>query len=173
MNSAGVDFERLVELHYAPLFRFAVSLVKQESEARDLLQETFLIWARKGHQLQDPTKAKTWLFTTLYREFLNRRRRNLRFEHVALEDADSELPVGTSESPHRQDWNSVSECLQELGPDFRAPISLFYLEEYSYAEIAAILRIPLGTVKSRIARGICHLQNRLNPSGTEERLNLS
>src|SRR5262249_20576070 len=64
------DFESLVHLHYAALYRFALSLTCNENDASDLTQQTFYIWATKGHQLRDVSKVKAWLFTTLHREFL-------------------------------------------------------------------------------------------------------
>ena len=57
-----------------PLYRFALSLSRQESDAADLTQQTFFLWASKGHQLRDASKVKTWLFTSLYREFLSPKR---------------------------------------------------------------------------------------------------
>src|SRR5262245_45660698 len=69
-----LDFERLVDSHHAALYRFALSLCRNETEAGDLVQETFYLWAAKGHQLADPSKVKSWLFTTLHREFLGKRR---------------------------------------------------------------------------------------------------
>ena len=66
------DFEQIVSQHYEPLYRFAFSLTRSEADACDLTQQTFYIWATKGHQLQDRSKVKSWLFTTLHREFLNR-----------------------------------------------------------------------------------------------------
>ena len=53
----------LVDLYYGPLYRFALSLTRTETDACDLTQETFRIWATKGHQLQDRTRVKSWLFT--------------------------------------------------------------------------------------------------------------
>src|SRR6478736_902677 len=64
------EFQALVDAYYAPLYRFAMSLTRSESDAADLVQDAFVLWATKGHQLQDASKAKTWLFTTLHREFL-------------------------------------------------------------------------------------------------------
>src|SRR5271170_8378150 len=87
-----LDFEDLVARHYQPLYQFAFSLTRDEAEACDLTQQTFCIWAAKGHQLRDITKVKTWLFTTLHREFLGSRRRQVRFPHVELEYAATELP---------------------------------------------------------------------------------
>ena len=61
MNSAD-QFEAIVGEHYEPLFRFAMSLTRSKPEAWDLTQQTFYIWATKGHQLRDLSKVKTWLF---------------------------------------------------------------------------------------------------------------
>src|SRR5690242_6311951 len=83
---AELDFEKLVEDYYMALYRFAFSLSRQESDAADLTQQTFLLWASKGHQLRDPSKVKTWLFTSLYRQFLSRRRHQERF----VESAETE-----------------------------------------------------------------------------------
>src|SRR6266498_1089465 len=74
-----LDFERLVQEYHVPLYRFALSLARNENDAADLVQQTFYLWAGKGHQLEDPTKVKSWLFTTLHREFLAKRRRLVRF----------------------------------------------------------------------------------------------
>ena len=152
-----LDFERLVAEHHAPLYRFALSLSRDESEAADLVQETFYIWAAKGHQLTDPARVKSWLFTTLHREFLGKRRRLARFPHHELAEVEAELP-NVPPPPERLDWSVLAECLAKVDPVFQAPVALFYLEDYSYNEIAAILEVPLGTVKSRISRGIGQLQ---------------
>lgn len=153
------EFERLVDAHYAALFRFAMSLSRNEDEACELVQETFFIWAAKGHQLSDSSKAKTWLFTTLHREFLGRRRRETRFPHQELEQSEPELPVIDPAMAESLDWPVVLDALARVDEVFQAPVALFYLEDNSYNEIAEILGVPLGTVKSRIARGISQLQN--------------
>ena len=151
------DFEKLVACHYHELYQFAYSLTRSESESCDLTQETFCIWAAKGHQLRDGSKVKSWLFTTLHREFLGGRRRHARFPHVELEDADAELPTVTPELVDRLDAQMVVEALGGLDEVFRAPVALFYLQDYSYMEIAEILSVPVGTIKSRLARGIIRL----------------
>ena len=156
-----LDFEVLVDRYYAALYRFALSLTRRESDARDLTQQTFWLWARKGHQLQDASKVKGWLFTTLHREFLQGQRRSNRFPHQELEAAPEELPSIPARTVDQMDGHLVLECLAGVDGIFQAPIALFYLEAYSYQEIADVLQIPLGTVKSRIARGIRQLQNAL------------
>src|SRR4030095_625680 len=86
------DFESLLNAFYPSLYRFAFSLTRIESDASDLTQETFYIWAVKGHQLHDPEKVKSWLFTTLHREYLGRRRKMIRFPQIDLAQAEDELP---------------------------------------------------------------------------------
>ncbi|HKQ37495.1 MAG TPA: RNA polymerase sigma factor [Verrucomicrobiae bacterium] len=157
--AAELDFEVLVDRYYAALYRFALSLTRKESDARDLTQQTFWLWARKGHQLQDPGKVKSWLFTTLHREFLQAQRRSTRFPHHELEEVPDEIPNLPSTLVNELDGHIILECLDRVDPIFKAPVALFYLEDHSYQEIADVLGIPLGTVKSRIARGIAQLQN--------------
>jgi len=147
-----------VDQYYGPLYRFALSLTHSEAHASDLVQETFLIWATRGHQLKDATKVKSWLFTTLHRGFLEKQRRMVRFPHLELDEADAEIPSVESELINRISAREVVDLLGRVEPQFQAAIALFYLEEYSYKEIATILEIPLGTVKSRLARGIVQLK---------------
>src|SRR4030095_12103949 len=158
---AHLDFETLVEQFQASLYRFALSLTRNESDACDLVQETFYIWAAKGHQLVDTTKAKTWLFTTLHREFLASRRREVRFPHHELDEVNAELPLVLPTLSTAVDAETLLGCLDRMDEVFRGPVALFYMEDYSYPEIAEILEVPLGTVKARIARGVCELQSML------------
>jgi RNA polymerase sigma factor (sigma-70 family) len=154
----SLDFENLVATHYEPLYRFAFSLTRDEADACDLVQQTFYIWAAKGHQLRDASKVKTWLFTTLRREFLASRRWNSRFPHVDLEAAAEELPQAPPLSANRLDTALVIETLAQMDETYRSPVALFYLQDFSYNEIAEVLQVPLGTVKSRLSRGLAQLQ---------------
>jgi RNA polymerase sigma-70 factor (ECF subfamily) len=157
----GVDFEDIVARHYAPLYQFAYSLTRAEPDACDLVQETFCIWAAKGHQLRDASKVKTWLFTTLHREFLGSRRRQTRFPHVELENAAAELPTISPASVNQLDAAQLLDALAQLDEIYQAPVALFYLQDCSYNEIAEILGVPLGTVKSRLTRGLGRLHKLL------------
>ena len=157
----NVEFESLVARYYEPLYQFAFSLARNESDACDLTQQTFCIWAAKGHQLRDTSKVKTWLFTTLHREFLGIRRKQTRFPQVELEEAAPELPVVSPAAISRADTAQVLAELARLDEIYQAPVALFYLQDCSYKEIAEILEVPMGTVKSRLARGIGRLQELL------------
>ena len=155
------EFESLVARYYEPLYQFAFSLTRSEADACDLTQQTFYVWATKGHQLRNPEKVKTWLFTTLHRQFLESRRRQTRFPHQELEAAELELPVILPGTISQLDNALVLATLSRVDETFQAPVSLYYLHEHSYKEIAEILELPLGTVKSRISRGIGQLQKLL------------
>src|SRR5262245_23846944 len=112
--SREADFESLVDAFYPSLYRFAFSLTRMESEARDLTQETFYIWAIKGHQLHDASKAKSWLFTTLHREYLGRRRKTIRFPQLELDQVEGELPEVPPISLERLDSALVLEALSRM-----------------------------------------------------------
>jgi RNA polymerase sigma-70 factor (ECF subfamily) len=163
-----IDFEKLVATYYENLFRFAMSLSRSENRALDLTQQTFYLWAAKGHQLRDNTKVKSWLFTTLYREFLGSRRRETRFPHHNMEDVGSELPHIASQIVNDLDGQSVVDSLAEVDELYRAPLVLFYLEELSYAEIAITLDVPIGTVMSRLSRGKAQLRKLLSVVSLKE-----
>ncbi|MEI6674790.1 MAG: RNA polymerase sigma factor [Verrucomicrobiota bacterium] len=148
------EFAELVDAHYQALFRFAVSLTRDTDRAADLVQETFCIWAAKGSQLRDHSKAKTWLFTTLHREFLGQRRRAERFPEEELDERTTAAASAPEDDVDRQmDAQHALELLGSLEAAYRAPVSLFYLQQHSYKEIAEILDIPIGTVMSRLSRG--------------------
>src|SRR6266850_1968022 len=85
-------FEQIVNTYYQPLYRFAFSLAKSEAAAWDLTQETFRKFATKGHQLEAASKVKTWLFTTLYREFIDSHRRDARWEPLDEVEVESIAP---------------------------------------------------------------------------------
>jgi RNA polymerase sigma-70 factor (ECF subfamily) len=155
------DFESLVARFYQPLYQFAFSLTRAEADACDLTQQTFYVWATKGHQLRDASKVKTWLFTTLHRAFLESRRRQTRFPHFELSEVLLELPTLPPDAINKLDAAQVLEALGKVDAAYQAPVALFYLEDCSYKEIAEILDVPIGTVKSRMSRGIAQLHNLL------------
>ncbi len=151
--ASAPNFKQLIDAHYQGLHRFAQSLCRRDGLADDLVQQTFLQWARKGHTLRDQDKAKTWLFTTLYREWLSLNRRERKFEHVEF---DSDLHGSSSELPDAEpqvDSATLHTALMDLNEHYRSPLVLFYLRELSYREISEALNLPIGTVMSRLSRG--------------------
>lgn len=147
------SFEQIVDSHYQGLYRFAMSMCRREATAQDLVQQTFLQWAKKGHTLRDASKVKTWLFTTIYREWLGIARHEKKYEEVEFEPEQHGATQhhDDGENP-RVDSATLQTALEELEPNYRAPLVLFYLKELSYREIAETLGVPIGTVMSRLSR---------------------
>jgi RNA polymerase sigma-70 factor (ECF subfamily) len=168
---ADIVFEQLVRAHYAPLLRFALSLARDEVAAADLVQQTFYLWASKGGQLRDARAARSWLLTTLHREFLRNCRQAQRFAHVDVTAADQEeeLPHVAPEVVEQMDGRAVLQALRQVDEVFRAPLALYYLEEMTYKEIADTLEVPAGTVMSRLARGKAQLRHLLCVEEDERR----
>src|SRR5215475_196440 len=164
--SADLEFENLVNVYYRDLYRFGLSLTGSEADAADLTQQTFYIWANKGHQLQKAASVKSWLFTTLHREFLKTRRRQDRFPNESIDERAEELPNVPANCAELVDSKTLLRILGEIAEDFRAPLVLYYMEDLSYKEIADVLALPLGTVQSRIARAKIQLLRRLNESNS-------
>jgi RNA polymerase sigma-70 factor (ECF subfamily) len=167
MPNPSDQFEAIVREYYEPLFRFALSLVRVESDAWDLTQQTFYVWATKGHQLRDVSRVKSWLFTTLHRSFLVARKRQTLFSDDTLEDVLRHLPVLSPDPSDDPDYSQLLPALAKVDDVYQAALALYYMKDCSYQGIAAILGIPLGTVKSRIARGVAQLRKLLPPSETE------
>jgi len=153
------DFEAIVSAYYKPLYRFGYSLAKNEHEAGDLAQQTFFIYAEKGANLRDPSKVKSWLFTTLYREFLRRRKKDARMDH--FEPEMLEVAGGSVEPQVRRslDGNLALEALAEVDEAYRNTLALFYIKDLSYKEIAETLDVPIGTIMSRLSRGKAQLRD--------------
>ena len=154
------SFEQIVDAHYQGLFRFAVSMCKSDATAQDLVQQTFLQWAKKGHTLRDGSKVKTWLFTTIYREWLGMARKEKRHPEIEFEPDlhGSTQDENEGENP-RVDSATLQTALDQLDPNYRAPLVLFYLKELSYRDIAETLDVPIGTVMSRLSRAKNHLRS--------------
>ena len=139
-----------------PLFRYIVSLVRDQHLAEDILQEVFIRIYRKLGWLREPEAFRAWTYQIASREafrYLNRERRwsdQVRDEAtltaVPANEHDSEFP--------REMVETLPHLVESLSPASRAVVVLFYLHEMSLVETAAVLEIPIGTVKSRLAYGL-------------------
>jgi RNA polymerase sigma factor (sigma-70 family) len=146
-------FDAAVSAHYEPLYRFALGLSRSDADAVDLTQRAFERFAEKAEGLRDKAKAKTWLFSTLYRDFLQQRRRATRFPEQELDETIDGHVVALPNADAVTDANAAVAALHALEEPFRSALALFYLRDLSYREIAEILDVPIGTVMSRLARG--------------------
>ncbi len=158
------DFvHKAIQDHYRSLYQYALSLTRSESDALDLTQETMVTLVRRADQVEDQSKVKPWLYTTLYRIFIKSLRGRVR-EVVYDED----LPDHVQPTPPPQisqiDGRIAMAGLQTLPEPHRAVLTLYYLEDLSYKEIATTLDLPIGTVMSRLSRAKVLLRETLTPS---------
>lgn len=153
-----LEFERIVRECYDDVYRFACSLTRASADAADLTQQAFLRFAKKGDQVRDRGKVKSWLFSVLRNEFTDSQRRKKRYPHVEISPAHEETECETTPAAGQADWQTALAALHSLPEPFREPLSLYYLEGYTYREIAEILDLPPGTVMSRLSRGKARLR---------------
>ncbi len=168
--------DHLFEDEFMPLadslYNFAYSLVLNEDDANDLVQDTYLKAWRFISLYQEGTNAKAWMFKILKNTFINEyRRKKLRPSEVDYEDfityhdADESSQVGSLDLRHEvfsgMLGDEMTKAINELPVDFRAIILLCDIEEFSYEEIAKILDIPIGTVRSRLFRARNMLKDKL------------
>jgi RNA polymerase sigma-70 factor (ECF subfamily) len=163
MPGSPQTLERLVDEHYAALFRYAYRLSGSAADAEDLTQETFCKAQLNFSQLRDGGRARPWLFSILRNAYLHRVRADKQQNCVSL-DGVGELPEPTAESLPEIDPELLQQALNELPEAFRTPIILYYFEEFGYREIAEQMDLPIGTVMSRLARAKAYLRNQLLPS---------
>jgi len=155
--------ERLVEEHYASLYRYAFRLSGSGADAEDLVQETFCKAQVNLSQLRDAGRARPWLFSILRNAYLHLARSERQQPCVTLEAA-GDLPEPPPEPLPDIDPERLQSALDELPEVYRTPIILFYFEGFGYREIAEQMDLPLGTVMSRLARAKAHLRQRLVPA---------
>src|SRR5687768_4058281 len=137
-----------------PLFRYVVSLVNDKHLAEDILQEVFIRIYRKLRWLREPHAFRAWSYQIATREaFRYLKRERLWTDQVRDEGVLNIVPAG--EPVYSLELvKRLPELVGDLSPASRAVIVLYYLHEMSLVETAAVLDIPLGTVKSRLAYGL-------------------
>jgi RNA polymerase sigma-70 factor (ECF subfamily) len=153
------------------VYRFALSLTRDASDAEDIVQETFLRAYRSWHTFQTGSDCRRWLFTICRNAFLRSRERH-RLE-VELEDGDAEalsamrlhqtmIDDGTDSLLARIDLApALTDALASLAEPFRSAVLLVDVEDQSYEAASEVLGVPIGTVRSRLFRGRRSLQEKL------------
>jgi RNA polymerase sigma-70 factor, ECF subfamily len=154
----SLDIGQLVADFHQPLYRYAYRLSGSVSDAEDLTQQVFLIAQQKIHQVRDSECRRGWLFTVL-RNCYSKSFRG-RLPTVGLEFDIDAVPAAIADTT--VDTEQLQLALNALSDEFKIVVLMFYFEQRSYREIAALLEIPLGTVMSRLARGKSHLRRLLS-----------
>jgi RNA polymerase sigma-70 factor (ECF subfamily) len=163
------EFEREALVHLDTLFNVALRLTGNASDAEDLVQDTVAKAYRAWDKYEPGTNCRAWLVTILRNTFINQFRRESRRPSQVQFDSVEDINVFESvqdKDPEGSFYHSivddeVKRAIQDLPEEFRLPVVLSDVEGMSYAEIAEILELPVGTVKSRLFRGRRRLQQRL------------
>ncbi len=165
-------FEELIRRHERRVFRLLYRMMGNREDAEDLTQETFLSLHRYGHRFRAEARFSTFVYRVAANAALNRRRslgrgrarvEKLKHRQAAGDDLPSaprdpeDATLGTELTGH------VREALDELSPSLRMPVILYDIEGLAYGEIAKVLGIAEGTVKSRIHRARQALRDQLKP----------
>ena len=139
--------------HLPRLERFARALTRDVVSADDLVQDCLARALEKIHLWEPGTDLRAWLFTILYRQHISHTRRNARHrERVELQESDASLVFPPNQTA-RLELRDLERGLAKLPEEQRSVILLVGLEGMDYSEAAAAVNTPLGTVRSRIARG--------------------
>lgn len=156
------EFERQALAHIDALYSFALKLARSHEDAEDLVSDTFLRALERWQQYRLGTNIRAWLFTILYHVFVSRQRRADAREVHAYEATDQEAapydePAGDLD-PETRYFDSlfddeVTRAIAALPEEYRSAVVLSDIHEMRYAEIAGVLGVPEGTVKSRLFRG--------------------
>lgn len=167
------SFEQLFIPYADDLFTYAYHLASNEHNAEDLVQETLIKAYKAKNSFQEGTNAKAWLFTILKHTFFNEYNKKKRQpnevdyeDFVVYHEKDDEV-VSMSSSDLRTDifdnilGDEVTLALSNLSDEFKEVILLCDVENFTYEEIASILDIPIGTVRSRLHRARTALKDTL------------
>ncbi len=163
-------FDLIVKRYKEQLLNFVYRFVGSHEEAEDIVQETFLRVYRKRHAYKRIAKFSTWIYTiagNLSRTELRRRKRRKLFSvtDMGFEDRDYEISDENYNPENKVDGVIQEEIIHgeinNLSPKFREVIVLRDVQELSYEEISKIIKVPIGTVKSRVNRGRLKLQSQL------------
>src|SRR6476469_2452170 len=153
------------------VYRFALSLTRDESDADDVVQETYLRAYRSWHTFIPGTECRRWLFTICRNVFLRSRERHR--PTVALEDGENDAVAASSvySAARERGYDDIfarldlapalREALDELAEPFRSAVILVDVEDLTYESAAEVMGVPIGTVRSRLFRGRRLLQEKL------------
>jgi RNA polymerase sigma-70 factor (ECF subfamily) len=176
------DFATEAMQYAGQLYSAALRMTRNRADAEDLVQETYLRAYRSFHTFDEGTNLRAWLFRILTNTFINtyraKQRRPVEDDLGDIEDLYLYKRIGNLDASRSAEDtllemftdDEVKQALEELPENFRLPVLLADVEDFSYKEIAGILDIPIGTVMSRLHRGRKAMQKKLTEYVTERGL---
>ena len=157
-------FEKHLSPHVPVLYKSAIRMCGNPNDAQDLVQETLYSALKNFHQLIDPAKSKSWMFSILRNLFLKdiqktKKRAEIEFDSVCDKLSDRQHPEG--DFLRAEVRSNIQVVLNTLEERLRVVLVKFYFDGLSYKEISELLNIPIGTVMSRIARAKVYLKREI------------
>jgi RNA polymerase sigma-70 factor, ECF subfamily len=146
------EFHRLVENEIPRLRRYARALTRDSIRADDLVQDTLVRGIAKAHLWQAGSDIRAWLFTIMHNQYVNNIRHAMREEATVDVDQVASTLVATSDPTAARELSELDHALGYLSKGQREVVLLVGLEGMSYDEAAKILRVPIGTIRSRLGR---------------------
>jgi RNA polymerase sigma-70 factor (ECF subfamily) len=148
-------FEAAAMPHLTDLYRTALLILRDLHEAEDLIQETYLEAWKSFHRFELGTNCRAWLFKIMFHRLHHVRRRLVKTSRVITIDTSEGQPELAAEPSVPQEIRDedMLRALEKVAVEFREVVLLADVEEFSYKEIAETLKIPVGTVMSRLSRG--------------------
>ncbi|MGA3245142.1 MAG: sigma-70 family RNA polymerase sigma factor [Bacteroidota bacterium] len=167
------EFERTAVPHMTVLYNHAMHLTMNSDDAKDLLQETYLRAYRFWDKFEMGTNIKGWLYQIMKNSYINHYRKRVKepkpvefdeslFHHNPVPDTPTQLhPVVGEQDSYDVFEDEIARSLESLPGDFRTVVMLSDMEDFTYEEIASMVAVPIGTVRSRLHRGRRLLRERL------------
>ena len=171
MQTVESTFEKEALPWIDDVYRFALSLTRDESDADDVVQDTYLRAYRSWHTYMPGSDCRRWLFTICRNVFLRSRERARPTVELDAADVDSAAAGSVYATAAREGFEDVfsrldlapaiAEALENVPEPFRATLIIVDVEDQSYEAAAEILGVPIGTVRSRLFRGRRLMQEQL------------
>lgn len=166
-------FEQLILQYEKRIYNYCYRMTNNQEDAEDLAQEVFIKVYKSLHSFKGSSQFSTWIYRIAYNTCVDKFRKE-KMVLVSLtqndeEDKDMDLPshepLPEDQIVSREQYQALRECISTLKPEYKTAVILRDIQNYTYEEIADILNIPLGTVKSHISRGRAALRDALVARG--------
>lgn len=168
-NGDRQALDALYQRYAQPLFGYLLTLTADHGLAEEIMQDTFVAAWRAAENFEGRSSVKTWLFGIARRQSYNsQRRRRLTVTNDAMLDLTaSDEPEPETVLLQNAARQTISDAIAQLRPVHREVLVLAFVHGYSYAEMAELLDVPIGTIRSRLSNARRLLRQRLEPTETE------
>jgi RNA polymerase sigma-70 factor, ECF subfamily len=158
-------FEQILSFYEKAVYNYCLRILKNSSNAKDVVQETFIKVYQHRRSIDPDKNIKTWIFTiatnTAYDFFRSRKRKN----EISLDENSETISSLEAYYPQEGLLGDVEKALGRINGEYKKALLLFYQQGFEYKEIAEILEMPLNTVKTHISRGKEQLKEFLQEYG--------